>query len=387
MLRGSHRPDSLVLLTLFPPRAAPGQRRSGSRFYNATTEQILAGDGALSFAINADLIINPGYSLGLVVNEPLPVPDDWGSRPEHFAPPRTSNGSLLNVEQQQAERERRCMAWVANDHNAIPPRQWGASSEHIAPCLWLFAECDQEGLESDAQLELAAAVFGAEPTFSIHTGGKSVHVYFRLLKPIAPARFTELQTLVIRAYAHISPGCAVDPSLKKPNQVLRLAGGVHPRTGCLATIHTASNTLIDPGALENRLSVLLPPPAPSPRPPAARRPVGVTQRGIPPTLDQIRTALDRIPPYASGEGQRPEFIRFVGGLRAAVIEAGGADNDALDLATSHSAGVLDVDDYWRTDWTQISAGSLWFQDGGRPKPDPDWDGIAAANRAAARGYQ
>jgi len=390
MLRSASRPDSLVLLTLFPPKAAPGEQRGWSTYHLTTTGKVLEACPYLVKAISTDLATRSGYSLGVVVNEPLPQPIDWGSSPDHFSAPRVKDGQALSAAQQQAERERRAHAWNIGDPRACYPRQWGASIDHIGPCQWLFAECDRDGMGPADQLALAAAVFGVEPTFSVHTGGKSIHCYWRLAESVSPERFVVLQKLVFAAYQHIDPGCSVDRSLAKPSQVMRLAGGPHPRTGQIATIHGASNTVIDADALEARLRALLPSPSPcrtAASPASNRRPFRGRGRGGPVTLDRIREGLERIPTYASGQGQRPEFVRFVGGLRAAVLEAGGSDNDALALAMAHSPGVLDAEDYFRYDWSKISAGSFWYQAGGAPKRGPDWQGIAAAREAAVGRWQ
>lgn len=347
MLRGSDRPDALVLFVLFPPKAAPGKRRYGSFYRLATVGHVLANDPALISTIQGDLAQRPGYSLGLVVNEPLPVPVGWGGE-----------------------------------------KQWGASNAHIAQPRWLFSECDHEEMSAVDQLQLARFVFGVEPTFSVHTGGKSVHVYYRLKESVSTERFTQLQRLVGGAYEHLSPGCKVDRSLSKPAQVMRLAGGYHPHTGALATIHTASDTVINADALEARLRGLLPPPPPVPTTRLQRpRLASARHRGGPVTMEQIREGLDRIAPFVSGQGQRPEFIRFVGGLRAVVLEAGGSDAVALALVLEHSPGVLDAEDYFKTDWSRITAGSFWYLGGGAPKRGADPRFIAAAHFLAAKGYQ
>ncbi len=372
ILRNRQRPEALVLLTLFPPKAHPGERRAGSLYYLATVEQILASDSALVGAIAAALFANPGHSLGLVVNEPLPLPADWGDRPEHFkAWCTTRDGTHQTPEQQRAEQERHCRDWAIGALRARRPKQWGASNEHIGPCRWLFAECDQEGFDLADQLALAIEVFDAEPTFSIATGGKSLHVYFRLAEPITPERFTALQKLVIAAFEHLSPGCKVDGSLSKPAQVLRLAGGFHPRTGNLATIHTVSNTRLDPDALEARLRGVLPPPLlppPPPRPGQLRRPQRtlLPYQRTRPNMEDVLAGLELIPAFASGQGQRTEFRNFIGGLIAAVKEAGGTEQQALDLCQQHSPGVLDVADYWNFDWTKIGPGSFWHHAGWHP---------------------
>jgi hypothetical protein len=370
ILRSASRPDSLVLLSLFPPKAAPGERRGWNAYHLTTTGKVLEVCPRLVKAIATDLATRSGYSLGVVVNEPLPQPIDWGSSPDHFSAPRVKDGQALSAAQQQAERERRAHAWNIGDPRACHPRQWGASIDHIGPCQWLFAECDRDGMGPADQLALAAAVFGVEPTFSVHTGGKSIHCYWRLAESVSPERFVVLQKLVFASYQHLDPGCSVDRSLAKPNQVMRLAGGPHPRTGEIASIHGASNTVIDADALEARLLELVPHPVPgAQRGPGLRRPQRVplpSQRGPAPTMEQIRDALTQIPAFASGQGQRPEFVRFVGGLRGAVADTGGTEQQALDLALGHSPGVIDAEDYWRYDWTRISAGSLWHLAGGHP---------------------
>lgn len=332
LLRGSERPDAQVLLTLFPSRVAPDQPRGWSTYYPTTVGQILATDQTLVATIEADLMRLPGHSLGLIVNEPLPIPEDWQ--------PDTGNG-----------------------------KHWGASVAHIGQCHHLFAECDREGSAPADQLALAVAVFGVEPSFSIRTGGKSLHCYYGLSEAISPEKFRELQGLVIAVYEHLDPGCSVDRSLAKPNQVMRLAGGRHPRSGQIASIYGASNTVIDANALEVRLLTLLPPPpAPLACPPLRpRSPLAPPHRSrSAPTLADIADAMTGIEPYACCQGRRPEFIRFVGGLRAAVIAAGGTDQQALALAMAHSPGVIDATSYWRTNWSQISAGSFWYQASGHP---------------------
>ncbi|WP_193916314.1 hypothetical protein [Cyanobium sp. LEGE 06113] len=261
MLRGHQRPDAPLLLTLFPPRPQPGQSVGFSRYFRTTAGQVLEADPELLAGIEAATREAPSHSLGLVVNAALPQPPDWGSQPDHFPIRRIRKGQPLTAAEQQAYQAERCELWNSGRREGwCAPKQWGASIEHIGPCRWLFAECDREGFPKSDQLALAAAVFGAPPTFSIDTGGKSAHCYYRLSRPVPPADWARLQALVIGAYGQLEPAASVDGSLKKPNQVMRLAGGIHPRTGALATIHTATGTLVDPAALEQHLQALQPPP-------------------------------------------------------------------------------------------------------------------------------
>jgi hypothetical protein len=339
----------LVLLTLFPPKIKPGEKRAWSRYYLTTCGAVLLCRPQLVEAVARDLQQLPGHSLGLIVNEPLPRPAD--------RQPNTGNGA-----------------------------NWGASNAHIGPCRWLFAECDLEGLSLADQLALAVAVAGAEPTFTVYTGGKSLHSYWRLAELISPDRFTSLQELLIAAYEHQAPGCKVDGSLAKPAQVMRLAGGTHPSTGRLACIHTASGTVLGADALEARLQAMAPAPVappPPPRPPSRpgqlRRPQRIplpSQRGKPPTLEQIREALKTCPPRVPGKG---DYVgkggargdrNWLWGLVRACEAAGGTVEDAIAMMESHSPGATsgwDVRQIAMTCGDQATPAWFWGQvPGGHP---------------------
>ena len=341
LLRGISSPDAPVLLTLFPPKAKPGEKRGTSLYYATTAGTIHDGDQALQVRIRRDWQRHPQHSLGLVVNQPLPQPVDWR--------PGTGNGAA-----------------------------WGGRNAHIGPCRWLFAECDRDGFGLDQQAALAERIYGISPTFAISTGNRSLHAYIRTTRPITPEEFRILQRATAAAYLSLEPTCEVDSSLCNPARVLRAAGGQHPRTGQIAEVFSASGLALDPDRLLQRLhGIAPPPPPPAPRP--FTRPL---HRAAAPAMEQILKRLERHPAYASGRGQREEFRRFAAGLRAAVIEAGGTDDDALRLIQQHSPGVLDAADYWRTQWADIHAGSFWFLTGGTPERGPDLDRIAALHRSA-----
>jgi hypothetical protein len=132
LLRGSHLPEVLVLMTTFPPRAKPGEQRRWSSYFLITVGRLLPDDEHLLAALEADLSGRPGYSLGLVVNEPLPRPADWGNYPEHFSALRIRDGQPPTAEQQQAKRDRCALAWASTDSHC---RHYvlGFSSEVGAP--------------------------------------------------------------------------------------------------------------------------------------------------------------------------------------------------------------------------------------------------------------
>jgi len=343
MLRGSQRPDAPVLLTLFPPRPQPGQSRGFSSYYRTTVAGVLEGEPALLAAIESDLHSNPTHSLGLVVNAAMSQPPDWGSQPEHFPLRRTRSGQPLSAAEQQAYQVQRCELWNSGRREGwCAPKQWGASIEHIGPCEWLFAECDREGFPKADQRSLATAVFGAPPSFSIDTGSKSEHCYYRLSRPVPPAEWARLQALVIGAYGHLEPAASVDGSLKKPNQVMRLAGGRHPRTGSLATIATASCTVMEPVALGERLHALQPPQPLAPPRPQLRPRSSTTRRRNPnhvPTLQGIADHLATIPRRVPNEGRygaKDGDRNILWGLVKACEEAGYGIDTAISLMEAHS---------------------------------------------------
>ena len=328
--RASTNPAAPVLLTLFPPRSAPGQPRKGSVYHPATAAQILKCDSVHVEAVEADLRRRPGYSLGLIVNAADPCPPDWR--------PSTETG------------------WA-----------WGARNEHITTCGWLFSECDREGYDLQRQVELAAAVYDAEPSLVVATGGKSAHCYFRLVRSVTAQRFTVLQRLAIAAYLHLEPGCSADRSLSKPAQVLRLAGSRHPNSGRHAVIHSCSGTELCPDALEAHLTALLPllPPPPSPHP---RRPPG-RSHGCNPTLRDIADALASHPPRVAGHGNYAEHRNLLWGLVKACEEAGGTIDTAISLMEAHSPSSScgwDVRQVALSGGRDANPGWFWKQVGGHP---------------------
>ncbi|TVS07797.1 MAG: hypothetical protein EA413_00320 [Cyanobium sp. PLM2.Bin73] len=374
MLRGRQRPDAPVLLTLFPPRPQPGQPVGFSRYFPATCHQVLDAEPALLAAIEGTTREAPGYSLGLVVNAAMPQPPDWGSRPEHFPLRFTRKGQPLSAAEQQAYQVERCELWNSGRREGwCAPKQWGASIEHIGPCEWLFAECDREGFPKADQRSLAAAVFGAPPSFSIDTGGKSEHCYYRLSRPVPPADWARLQALVIGAYGHLEAAASVDGSLKKPNQVMRLAGGFHPRTGALATIHTATWTVLEPELLEQRLQALQPPPPPAPPRPLLRpRSSSTRRRSRVPTLqeiaDHLATIPRRVPDQGNyvGTGSTYGHRNILWGLVKACEEAGYGIDTAISLMEAHSPSATcgwDVRQVAISGGDQASPG--WFWGAGR----------------------
>ena len=171
---------------------------------------------------------NPECSLGVIPGQPLPVPDWWGTDPEHFY------GDDLVV------RQRRCDAWVA----ATPeqrqffrsweqPRRWGGKNAHIAFNTALYCEADG-GLSIEEQMGLWKRLGLPRPTFMLSTGGKSLHNYWVLNEPIPHDDrlvFRTYQQGLIDLFEQSVPEAGIDKQIKSPSHVMRLAGWIHPKTG------------------------------------------------------------------------------------------------------------------------------------------------------------
>jgi hypothetical protein len=181
---------------------------------------------------------HPGHSLGAVLNLPAPTPADWGTLPEHL--------------------NRRGLR-----------RAWGASNDHIHTAIGCWLEADG-GLPLDAQLALPELAGLLPPSLVVWSGGKSAHTYW-LTRPAwrpTPGEFRNLQQRLVRAVQAVAPEAGADASICNPSRVMRLPGGIHPRTGERCRILSA------PGhqyLLDDLLAMLPPeslPPDPAPRPTA-----------------------------------------------------------------------------------------------------------------------
>jgi hypothetical protein len=154
------------------------------------------------------LMRRPQHSFGVIVNPPHPQPSDWGTRDEHFSIGTNSRGSFRL------------------------PKAWGAQATHISHAIAIWSE-DDGGLSKDAQLALPGLAGLPAPSFSVDTGGKSIHHYW-LLDPaerVSAAKFDELQHRLAYAQKAVCPEGRIDEGLGNPNRVMRCPGGTHPKTG------------------------------------------------------------------------------------------------------------------------------------------------------------
>lgn len=219
------RSDTRLIFTLFPPQQGP------------CLHIPCTADAIPQHAIVETLKRRPRYALGLIINPPLPQPNDWGTDDSHYhRKPDGTRGRL---------------------------KTWGAQQDHIHHGIAIWCEADG-GLPIEAQEALPTLAGLPEPTISNWSGGKSLHHYwvFTPGQEIGLDLFRNLQKRLAYAIQQVAPDAKADESLSNPNRVMRCPGAPHPATGERARIHFCSNTTYTADELDFSLPDL-PPDAPT----------------------------------------------------------------------------------------------------------------------------
>ena len=212
----------------------------------------------------------------------------------------------------------------------------------------LFVEWDKKPLEwqVSAWKELGLP----EPSIQVHTGGKSIHCYWVLDKPMAPA---EWQVLINRLIAHTG----ADELNKNPSRLMRLPGSVYHDKKTRAAIGVAeiihsSKRRYNASEIEECLPPVLP--APTPKAAACTRFSAPTKEWEPRPEADLIDALKQVPAFEHDQGRRTELLGLAFRLTAEL----GAER-GLQLMQEHSPAVKDMASYFNTQPTQINAGSIW----------------------------
>jgi hypothetical protein len=346
---GAVNPDHPYILCLFPGKEHLNDGRGTWRY-------VCQGHGIPYDRIASDLRKRRGAALGFYVNPPLPQPATWGTDPSHFG------GGRFTGDAAAAEKVRRRDAWLAGLPGVIPPATWGTRNEHISHARFVWFEGDS-GNPIEEQFALAERCLGA-PTYTVHTGSKSLHCYYRLTASIQPDEWKAMQGWIIRALSGVAPDAGIDKSIINEARLMRLAGGLHPATGNRCKVHSYSGITYDPLQLIDRLKHIMPAPAPVQRQPKRfTRPLRATSRfSRVTTLDDIRQHLSQYPPrIKAGQGTYDSDRDVLWGLICACQGAGFTIDDAIDLMADHSPGwgrgaIEQVAGY---SFNQVTAGSFW----------------------------
>ena len=164
---------------------------------------------------NSDLQIerhlkkNKELSLGVILGVAKPQPDDWGTKPEHI-------------------------------NKAGYIRAWGASDAHIDYQNVFFAEGDPANMDPDDQVRCLHKAGLPAPSFTVYSGNKSVHPYWRINK--CPAdKWKNIQLRIIQLLKEKAPELEADENIKNPARVMRLAGGRHSKTNNFCIFRSISD--------------------------------------------------------------------------------------------------------------------------------------------------
>ena len=189
-------------------------------------------------------------------------------------------------------------------------RGGGVQDSDITAISAVFVEWD-DGADINEQAARPAALGLPEPTVMVSTGGKSVHAYWVLEQPMAPANWRPLQRRLI---AH----CNSDKACSNPSRLMRLAGSVYhdKKTGHatgFCTIISSSGRIYSPAAIEKCLPA-----------PAEQKPVTAPLKRdwAPRSIDEINAAADFIPRRVGGEGTYERDWHALCGWRSALAEGG-----------------------------------------------------------------
>jgi len=211
--------------------------------------------------------------------------------------------------------------------NGDPANGKAIKDSDIKSCPALFVEWDDKPIEwqVNAWKELGLP----EPSIQVHTGGKSIHSYWVLDEPMAPAKWRVLQQRLI-------DHCGADKNNKNPSRLMRLPGSIYhdkktgEATGIAEILHS-SNRRYSAAEIEACLPPVLAKAAPSTRQIAA-----VVSRqssdGWPPrTIEEIEEAAKYIPTRIGGEGTYEEDRNALCGCAAALTEVGYPEATAIEL--------------------------------------------------------
>ncbi len=223
----------------------------------------------------------------------------------------------------------------------------GPTDEHVSHCRFLFIEWDDGTF--DQQLQRLTDLGLPEPTAMLHSGGKSLHCYWRLEQPIPAADWRGL----IERLIHF---CKSDPSCKNPSRLMRLPGSTYirkedgshgpqaslnPKGGASYPVALFDANLPPLPAPEEAPSLPLPatPPAASVAPAAA----GQTRTASDPrSFQELERLVAAYPEIRKDNDQYHEAVQFIFGLCMAAEEAGHTRAEAVAMASRYHPGAADT---------------------------------------------
>ncbi len=199
----------------------------------------------------------------------------------------------------------------------------GNLDNQITECVAFFAEWDN--IPKEKQLHIYKELNLPEPTFMVDTGGKSIHNYWVLKKPVTTEDWKAIQ---IRLLDY----CKADKSIKNPSRVMRLGGFYYINEEGQPTNKTKIINVTGKEYLIKDIEQVLPiPEVKTLLPKNVKR---TTKSDW--TLRDIVIALDHIPTRVSGNNTYGEYRQIAWGLKAILKDIGKPESLAIDLLEKHS---------------------------------------------------
>ena len=228
----------------------------------------------------------------------------------------------------------------------------GNSDNSITECLAFFVEWDD--IPQEKQLNIYKEKNLPEPTFMVDTGGKSIHCYWVLKKPVAPQVWHPIQ---IRLLDY----CKADKSIKNPSRVMRLGGFYYINSDGKPTAKSKIINVTGKEYLIKDIEQVLPIPEVKPLlPKNVKRTTTKTDW----TLREIVMALDHIPTRVTGNNTYEEYRQIAWGLKAILKDIGRSESLAIDLMEAHSpSGKVsgwDIPQVMRSGGERTGAGTFIF---------------------------
>ena len=197
----------------------------------------------------------------------------------------------------------------------------GDKAADINKCHAFFVEWDDRSKKD--QLHIYKEKFLPEPTFMVDTGGKSIHCYWVLKKPVAAEVWKPIQIRLVDY-------CKADKNIKDASRCMRLAGFYYvDATGKPTNKSEIINISGKEYLVEDIAQVL-----PEPKVEAPRYKKKITNSNW--TIRDIGEALDAIPQRVSGSNTYEEYRQMAWGLKAIVKDIGLPETVAVDLLERHS---------------------------------------------------
>ena len=271
----------------------------------------------------------------------------------------------------------------------LRPNPGGTFAKEITEGVALFCEADG-GLPIEAQEAIPGLLGLPAPTFTVWTGGKSLHLYWCAAEGMAltPTEWREAQSRLIAAIEETVPEAGVDSAIRDPSRVMRAVGGFHPATGERCRIHSEGGERYDLAGLVELL-----PPLPERK--KKKSAESTDSRNFPSsTEEEIVSALQCVPRRpGAGSGTYPLYRNLLWGLIAALKETDlpYPEEEAIALMEAHSPSEecgWDVEQVARSGGEEINAGTFWHivKENGHRRKSPSMESKDSAKEDSTLGW-